>query len=179
VLRQPTHPWYDRLEGNLVVLRFPRTASVDEVESFYRYELEWLSQLDEHVVWLTDIDRVDVGARHRQAAADGERAIREYLRARVVAIGIVAGSPLVRGILTAVHWIESPPSPYRIFGDEQEARAWLNERWTEHLRAVQPIAPSVRASARSQPTRPSVEPPRVTEPPALSEAPGPSRTRSS
>lgn len=47
---------------------------------------------------------------------------------------VVTDSALMRGVLTAVGWIHSPPYPLRPFADDREARAWLRERLTEAQR---------------------------------------------
>jgi proteasome lid subunit RPN8/RPN11 len=46
---------------------------------------------------------------------------------------VVTDSAIMRGVLTAVGWIHSPPYPLRPFADDHEARAWLRERLAEAL----------------------------------------------
>jgi hypothetical protein len=48
----------------------------------------------------------------------------ENIRRMVRGLGIIAPSPLVRGVVVALFWVAPPKVPYRIFGHRAEAVAW-------------------------------------------------------
>jgi hypothetical protein len=47
---------------------------------------------------------------------------------QIVAVAHVIASPLVRGLITALHWFATPPFPSRSFGEADEAIAWAREK---------------------------------------------------
>ena len=53
---------------------------------------------------------------------------KELIRRCVHALGVVVPSPTVRGVLTAIFWIEPPPVPHKIFGTTGEATTWARAR---------------------------------------------------
>lgn len=63
-------------------------------------------------------------ARQRQAMAAHMRDNRDKIRRRVRAIGVVAPSPVLRGLVTAVFWMEPPTVPHQIFATRFEADLW-------------------------------------------------------
>ncbi|AKF11786.1 STAS/SEC14 domain-containing protein [Sandaracinus amylolyticus] len=46
----------------------------------------------------------------------------------IVATAIVADSPVVRGIITAINWLAPPPYAQRVFARRGEAETWLREQ---------------------------------------------------
>ena len=46
----------------------------------------------------------------------------------IIATAIVADSPMVRGVITAINWFAPPPYPQRVFSRRAEAETWLRER---------------------------------------------------
>jgi hypothetical protein len=55
---------------------------------------------------------------------------RELIHRRIRALGVVAPSSLIRGVLTALFWIEAPPVPHQIFATNAGAAAWAQARMT-------------------------------------------------
>ena len=52
----------------------------------------------------------------------------------VCASAVVTDSGLMRGVLTAVGWVHSPPYPLRPFASDVDARAWLREHLASRAR---------------------------------------------
>ena len=77
---------------------------------------------------LTSVQR----KRMAELSKQNERRLRDV----VVATAIVADSPLVRGIVTAIHWVAPPPLPQRVFARRSEAEAWLREQLAASGRAA-------------------------------------------
>jgi len=53
---------------------------------------------------------------------------RPLLTRYVAAYAALVGSPLERGIVTAVSWFSNPPLPVRLFERPGDAEAWLSQR---------------------------------------------------
>lgn len=78
------------------------------------------------------------GAGERRRMADIVSVADKKTGHLIAASAVVTDSGLMRGVLTAVTWIHSPPYPLRPFADDREARAWL--------RVSLANAPSVRSA---------------------------------
>src|SRR5262249_49949625 len=103
---------------------------------------------DDDVAWFLETSRVHLARRERFASLhDGVRAtgldgkqrkcmadhVREHhdMLARYhVAAAIVANSPVIRGVITAINWLSPPPFPQRTFATQLDAEAWLREMLT-------------------------------------------------
>jgi hypothetical protein len=44
---------------------------------------------------------------------------------------MVFSSMIVRGVLTAIHWVRKPPYPQVVFGARDEARAWAEAQLSD------------------------------------------------
>ena len=53
--------------------------------------------------------------------------------ANFLACGIVGDSTLVRGVLTALHWVRPAPHPVKVFAGVAEAEAWVLGHFPEPL----------------------------------------------
>ena len=58
------------------------------------------------------------------------------IRRSVRGLGIVLGSTVARGMVTAVFWVSPPPVPYRTFSGRGAAAAWANAIWAGREAAV-------------------------------------------
>ena len=52
----------------------------------------------------------------------------ERIREKSLGVALVVTSPILRGILRAILWIQPMPQPHKVFGDIPSALAWLSER---------------------------------------------------
>ena len=56
---------------------------------------------------------------------------REVLARQCVGNAFVISNPLVRGVLTAILWLQPLPSDYIVVGTLKEAEAWCMKKLTE------------------------------------------------
>lgn len=81
----------------------------------------------------------------RKALAEELRRQREALARFCVAEAMLVNSQLVRGLITAVHWITSPRHPVRCFVREEAALQWCgdllrSEHWRNSCSGVESSA---------------------------------------
>lgn len=82
---------------------------------------------------LVDISAVkSSSAKNRQRIAQSQKQLAAEMKSRVIAQAYVAPTALIRGALTAVFWLDSPPWPVRVFVDHAQALEWLRLRSEEH-----------------------------------------------
>ena len=69
----------------------------------------------------------------------------EWIRANAQTIktfcrggAFVLPSPVVRGIVTAIHWLSPPPYPFAIFAKKTEAIAWCRAKLADGANVVGP-----------------------------------------
>ncbi len=114
----------DDSNSPLVVVTFE--SAVDD-EEFERY----LARLD--ALWRHKMRRVLVvdatraartPATQRRRQADWMRVNEELLRSYAAGFAFVINSPLVRGALTAILWLQSLPSPFIVVSTLPEAERW-------------------------------------------------------
>lgn len=102
-------------------------AHFDEVEAFFMRR-----DRDKPTALLADARGIlNTTARNRQRVALAFERLSPVLEQRAVAHAIVMDNAVVRGALTAVFWIKRPPWPIQLFGDLEEADAWIRRRFAE------------------------------------------------
>jgi hypothetical protein len=57
----------------------------------------------------------------------------ERIRRLVRGLGVIAPSPLVRGVVVALFWVAPPKIPHRIFGHRAEAIDWAKTVYSSGL----------------------------------------------
>lgn len=62
----------------------------------------------------------------RAKAARGVKALMRATMGRLCALSYVSPSTVVRGAITAIHWVVPSPAPMQIFEDREEAVAWAS-----------------------------------------------------
>lgn len=109
----------------MVVLRFPAQFSdadvqlaISALESFFRKT----ERTQAWIVDLSDIERTT--ARQRGWFAEYEKRVAEMTSRYVTRAAYIAPNQIVRGILTAVFWIQSPVYPHRVFSDRADGERW-------------------------------------------------------
>jgi hypothetical protein len=65
---------------------------------------------------------------HRRRQADWIRDNAALIKAYSACTAFVIGSPLVRGALTAILWLQPMPSPYTVLATLALAQAWALEQ---------------------------------------------------
>jgi hypothetical protein len=69
----------------------------------------------------------------RKRVAAHMQETRENIRRMVRGLGIIAPSPIVRGVVVALFWVAPPPVPHRIFARRAEAVDWAESVYRSAL----------------------------------------------
>jgi len=105
-------------------------AALTSMEESYRLLLSGSDPVRPSL--LVDISAVkSSSARNRQRIAHSQKHLAAVMRSRVIAQAYVAPTALIRGALTAVFWLDSPPWPVQVFGVQAQALEWLQLRMGE------------------------------------------------
>jgi hypothetical protein len=112
----------------LVIFRFRFRPSMDELERYLARQEEMLArkqpmislvQAEQAKLWETPVLR-----RQAEWIKDHEALLRQYS----LGVAMVMQSPIVRGMLKAILWIQPMPQPYTVCSSVEEGLRWLRER---------------------------------------------------
>ncbi len=113
----------------LVLYRFSGDVPLAELERYLARQDELLGrkQPTGSVVLTENVKMWDTQVLRRQA--QWIKTNEELLRRYSVGVGLVIHSPIVRGMLKAVLWIQPMPQPYIVTASVDEALKWLRDRF--------------------------------------------------
>jgi len=112
----------------LVIFRFRFRPSMDELERYLARQEEMLArkqpmislvQAEQAKLWETPVLR-----RQAEWIKEHEALLRQYS----LGVAMVMQSPIVRGMLKAILWIQPMPQPYTVCSSVEEGLRWLRER---------------------------------------------------
>jgi hypothetical protein len=109
-----------------VISVMPPELSVEFFERYFAKQQELLNR-KERWVHLVDVRLVSKlpDARVRAAVGDHTKRIEDLSARYNIGTATVIASPLVRGMLTAIHWIMPPPHPFSNVATPVEGIDWL------------------------------------------------------
>lgn len=120
------HAWVDSARAPLLLARFPDSPSVKEVEDFCVAFERFLKASDAQFGWVTDLSELHhAGAVQRQVFVEANRRNAVRMAQQVAAMGVYAPRPFQRGLVTLFNWFVSTPYPFKVFGEHDEAIAWV------------------------------------------------------
>jgi hypothetical protein len=126
------HPWFDHSRAPLLVQRYPRDTSDEELSAFTAAVEAFMADHQEPFAWVVDASAlVHATARQRQLMSEFEKRTAEHDRRFCLGTALVVDSPIARGIITAVYWLTPPVYPYRTFAKWDDAEKWARERLAE------------------------------------------------
>jgi hypothetical protein len=110
--------------GSIVWVTTPERATDEAIEGVLA-ELREHQRGSEPYVLLFDMTRAGIPTPlQRKRIATHMQESAENIRRIVRGLGVIAPSPLVRGVVVALFWVARPPVPHRIFGHHAEAADW-------------------------------------------------------
>ncbi len=120
--------WLDDSLWPLLVVTLPPTPS-DEALAAYLKQLGAYRQRRQPYALLIDATyAMNFSPRQRKMQSEHIRQGLPITRIYLKGIAYVAQSAFKRGIITALHWLVTPPAPHAVFASRVEAEAWLWER---------------------------------------------------
>lgn len=137
-VRRPWMLWSVPMEGRyfdvdesqwpMVVFRFRGEPTDEDFEAYLR-AMESLYERGERFAILFDArGTVQLSAKHRRRQAQWLKDNAERIRRFNVGSAFVIDSAFVRGLLTAIFWIQPMPSPHTVTETLAEAEAWCRAR---------------------------------------------------
>jgi hypothetical protein len=113
----------------LVLFRFSGTVSLPQLNAYLKRQDEQLARREHmgSLVLTEDLRMWDAPVLRRQA--EWIKQNEETLRRYSVGAALVIRSPVVRGMLKAILWIQPMPQPYVVCSEIDEALRWLHARF--------------------------------------------------
>ncbi|HEY6882152.1 MAG TPA: hypothetical protein VI299_29180 [Polyangiales bacterium] len=126
-----SHTWVDSTRAPMYVVRLPSPAPFSELLAFCATREEWAKTQDAPVAFVFDISRLttkDASGRPRDVFIEHLKRFEEFDKKWTCAVGIVAGSAVTRGLVTAVFWLQSPCFEYCVVPTVEEAVVFTQVR---------------------------------------------------
>ncbi|MEM6532470.1 MAG: hypothetical protein AAF654_07590 [Myxococcota bacterium] len=119
---------FDVSEAPLVVVKYPRDASVEGLKTAFELYCEWSERYGRvgYVFDFRDFNPLTVSPLVRRTFADLYDLNRHVLEPATVSEALVHSSKLVSGLSTAINWLTSRPHPQRQFTNYYEAMRWVH-----------------------------------------------------
>lgn len=128
----------DESRWPLVIVRIVGTPTDDELDAFLAESTVRL-QRKEIQVSIIDVSRADrAPATQRRKQADWMRDHENLLRRRSAGMAYVITNPMVRGVLTAIMWLQPLPVEHTVVSTLEEAERWALAQLEKHRGAAPP-----------------------------------------
>ncbi len=122
-------PRIDLSRHPLVIVTFDGLATDREFEEYLSAMTRQILDRNELSVTILDASRSGrAPATQRKKQAEWLQQHQARLRQYSLGTAFVITSPLVRGVLTAILWMQSLPTPHTVVGTFAEAERWALER---------------------------------------------------
>lgn len=116
-------------EPNLIVVTFVGEATDAEFDAYLEQMAKELRATKEPTASILDGSRATgASARQREKQARWMKDNHDLLSTKSTGSAFVISSRIIRGILTAIFWVQKPPGPYVIVETMTEARAWARSQ---------------------------------------------------
>lgn len=122
------HVLVDESRFPLVVVTFREVADDREFDAYLDRMSALVRRQKKNVVILDASEAGAAPASQRKKQADWITQNSELLRAHSLGTAFVISSPLVRGMLTAIFWLQPMPNPHAVVGTYAEAERWAIEQ---------------------------------------------------
>lgn len=128
------HPWIDSRRAPLYVWTLQDDPTSHIVDACLRARERWANATREPVAWVVDLTRLSsVTPLQRKLFSAHLDRFRKFDEQWTAASAIVASSPWLRGLVTAVFWLSPPRFPNKVFADVNDARAWAEIELAKRL----------------------------------------------
>lgn len=116
----------------IVVMRVHDEFTMSDVEQMIRAFQRAFEREGKFVTWMDarDVPKVPAPAT-RRAVAEWMRSIEAQMQEHCVGSCNLIRSPIIRGVITAIYWIYTPPVPQGVPANEEEGRRWCAARLRE------------------------------------------------
>ena len=133
LLQRAQAPNLDLSEWPLVIFHAPASMTNEEMQTVMDAVHE-IYQHGESFGFLLDLRKyTKADPEQRKIMTDSLARNEEFGKKYCVGAAMIFSSPVVRGILTALHWVRPPVYPQKVFKEEPDARAWVTAKLRERL----------------------------------------------
>lgn len=128
------HPWVDASRHPLYVCNYPNSGTEDQVRSYLQaFEEHFLALHTPYALVANTTGAGYLSSTQRRLFAESELRTKEHDAKYLAAIGMVVGSSMLRGVITAIHWISPPVYPHKTFADVNQAIIWTQQMLDQHV----------------------------------------------
>jgi hypothetical protein len=112
----------------LLIITFTGAATDREYEVFLEARTAHLARRERHAIILDGRACGPMPPSQRKLQADWQREYAELARRFTLGVAFLSASPIMRGVLTAILWMQPIASPYTVLSTWAEAERWTAER---------------------------------------------------
>jgi hypothetical protein len=121
----------DERHWPLVVFRFSGGVSLEELERYLKRQDEFMAR-GQRTVSLVIAEKLGMWEpRVMRRQAEWIKQHEQALRETALGVAMVMPSPVVRGMLKALLWMQPMPQPHAVVSTAAEGLAWLRKRCLE------------------------------------------------
>lgn len=145
-------PFIDERYDPLIISAMPARFEDLELDRFLARH-EWLLDRGKRYATITDLSGL-VGlpeAATRRRIADWNNGIEARARRYTIATAVIAPNSLLRGAMTALHWLSPPPYPQAIVADSAAAIDALDDFYRKSGEPAPDVLAIYRADLRRSP----------------------------
>jgi hypothetical protein len=130
------HAWVDSSLAPIYLVKFPKSTTDSMLRAYFRAIEAWSVRALHPVAWVLDLSAVaSVPAAQRASFAAFMRRMQAYDARYTRASALVVPNPIVRGVVTAVFWLNPPAFPHQAFAEADAALAWARDMMAKDGRA--------------------------------------------
>jgi transcriptional regulator GlxA family with amidase domain len=141
---------FDDSSWPVVVCRAVGDSTDEDIRTYTSVLGEYLARGERHIVIVDARSGKSLSSKHRRFIAEWNKKNARALSLYRGAVLLVTPSSLLRGMITAVHWLFPAPFPYKAVEDFEQARALVDEYLGERpMTTSGPMLPSGKWSTRT------------------------------
>ncbi len=128
------HPWFSNDLMPIYRWTFPSDATDEELSASLRAREDLAIRARYDTAWVIDLSNVTKApATQRKALAEHLKRFGELSEGWYAGSALIAPSPWLRGVVTAVTWLSPPKFPYQLFSKPIEAERWAKKQLAAKL----------------------------------------------
>ncbi|AKF11703.1 hypothetical protein [Sandaracinus amylolyticus] len=143
-------PKVDLSTWPVLLVEMPAELSLSDVDSHFD-ELVAIARTRRahvHLVDGSELGPTALSPTHRKRMGERLQSLTRELEGRRVAEAIVLPNPLLRGVMTAIHWIAPPKWPVQTFATRADALTWCQEQLAANGMPTREPAPAIDRRSR-------------------------------
>lgn len=120
--------WLDDSSWPMLVVTLPPTPTDEDLVAYLKQLGTYRQRRQPYVLLIDATYAMSFSPRQRKLQAEHVRQGLPITRIYLKGIAYVAQSAIKRGMITALHWLVTPPAPHDVFATRAQAEPWLMQR---------------------------------------------------